>query len=304
MKKICEQCGHTYDVRPCRYDKSKFCSRQCKAKSMEQKVKCQCSNCHMDISVIPSKIGKHNFCSNKCVGEYNAKTYQDNRIVKHCEMCNKEFLVKPSYQSARFCSNQCQNHWQSTLVGSNANNWRGGGDVVTCKYCNISFQRKSPSSNQIFCCIDCKNSYWIENILHKTEKFKRNHRIGNELAFKQKKQTKPEFLLEKSLLEMGYRNNIDYISEQGFFGRYYADFFIPCLRTIIEVYGDYWHGNDKVFKALNDRQIYQREYDKNRKTMFEKYGFKYIIIWESDIYKDNNIITRYIKPLNDYTQDS
>ena len=293
-----------YDVRPCRYEKSKFCSTECKGKNMTHKIECKCHNCSKVIYVIPSKKGEHNFCSNKCVGEYNAKTYKDNRICKVCEICNTEFLVKPSYKDARFCSPQCQNKWQATLVAEQASNWRGGGQTVNCKYCNEQFQRKSPSSQQIFCCLDCKHSYWIENILHKTEEFKINHRLGNESAFKVKKQTKPEFLLEKSLLELGYRNNIDYISEQGFFGKYYADFFLPHSKTIIEVYGDYWHGNQNVFKQLTDRQINQIEYDRIRQNIFEKYGFKYIIIWESDIYKDNHIITQYIKPLNDYTQDS
>jgi hypothetical protein len=72
---------------------------------------------------------------------------------------------------------------------------------------------------------------------------------------------------------------------------YIPDFYLPESNTIIEVYGDYWHMNPKIYNeehnvcGLSFSYIHDR--DRKRKQFFEKkYNFK--ILWENDI-KEGNI---------------
>lgn len=53
---------------------------------------------------------------------------------------------------------------------------------------------------------------------------------------------------------------------------YYADFYIPSLKLVIECNGEYWHSEE----WKNDR-------DKNLKKFVEKTGHKIIFIWEYEI---------------------
>lgn len=69
---------------------------------------------------------------------------------------------------------------------------------------------------------------------------------------------------------------------------YRCDIFIPIQNkvnqnTIIECYGDYWHGNILKYPKLNQMQIEQIEEDKIRtKELIEK-GYRVIRLWENEI---------------------
>ncbi|MEK6922236.1 MAG: DUF559 domain-containing protein [Nanoarchaeota archaeon] len=82
---------------------------------------------------------------------------------------------------------------------------------------------------------------------------------------------------------------------------YQCDIFIPSMNLIIEVDGDYWHGNtdNPRYKILNGSQIKQREEDNLRtKELIEK-GFKVLRLWESDIRKMTlNDFIEKIKPFD------
>jgi len=86
---------------------------------------------------------------------------------------------------------------------------------------------------------------------------------------------------------------------------YQCDIFVPSMKLIIEIDGDYWHGNinNSRFKILNKHQIKAKEKDNIRtKELIEK-GFKVLRLWESDIEKMNlknfvEIIMSFRKDLN------
>jgi hypothetical protein len=72
------------------------------------------------------------------------------------------------------------------------------------------------------------------------------------------------------------------------------DGFDPDTNTIYEFYGDYWHGNPKVFDE-NDinpsnykpyKTLYQETF--NREESLKEAGYKIISIWESDWKKISN----------------
>ena len=70
---------------------------------------------------------------------------------------------------------------------------------------------------------------------------------------------------------------------------YQSDIFIPSINLVIEIDGDYWHGNtdNPRFKILNQKQINTKEKDVIRtKELIEK-GFKVLRLWESEVEKMN-----------------
>lgn len=76
---------------------------------------------------------------------------------------------------------------------------------------------------------------------------------------------------------------------------YQYDFGIKSLKILIEVNGDYWHGNPKFYnydgsdnkKVLNEIQINKKNKDIEKITWAKEKGFTVISIWEDDINHNN-----------------
>jgi len=69
----------------------------------------------------------------------------------------------------------------------------------------------------------------------------------------------------------------------------YPDIIIPSKKIIIEYFGDFWHGSpaafqdeDKIHPVINDTISNIRSRDENKRKILEQYGFKYIVVWESE----------------------
>ena len=73
------------------------------------------------------------------------------------------------------------------------------------------------------------------------------------------------------------------------------DFIIHGKRILIEVQGDYWHGNPDLFnddgtdgkRMLNEIQIKKKEIDIIKKKFAENKKFKVLYIWENEINNNN-----------------
>ena len=70
---------------------------------------------------------------------------------------------------------------------------------------------------------------------------------------------------------------------------YIVDFLLPNENIIIEVNGDYWHGNPLIYQKeqLNNLQLDLINRDINKKNELENIGYKVIYLWEYDLI--NNI---------------
>lgn len=81
--------------------------------------------------------------------------------------------------------------------------------------------------------------------------------------------------------------------------QYFADAFDPITNTIYEYYGDYWHGNPKVFdqekinkvKCKTFGQLYRQTID--RENTLKNAGYNIISIWESDWGKSKELKKTY-----------
>ena len=88
------------------------------------------------------------------------------------------------------------------------------------------------------------------------------------------------------------RNNINY-EYSPIMGSYQYDFIIHNKRILIEVQGDYWHGNPNLFnddgsngkRILNDIQKTKIEKDRQKLEFAKTHNFELICIWEEEINK-------------------
>jgi|SaaInlStandDraft_4_1057021.scaffolds.fasta_scaffold34844_2 very-short-patch-repair endonuclease len=75
------------------------------------------------------------------------------------------------------------------------------------------------------------------------------------------------------------------------------DFGCKSKRILLEVQGDYWHGNPKIYKEFNDMQMKNKNKDKTKIEFAEKHNFKLFHIWEKDV-KEGNL--RVLDSLQEY----
>ncbi|MDP3882231.1 MAG: DUF559 domain-containing protein [Nanoarchaeota archaeon] len=110
------------------------------------------------------------------------------------------------------------------------------------------------------------------------------------------KDSKPELKIQVFLSEL----NIEFISHKymEIEHAYMADIFIPSKNLVIEIDGDYWHGNSSnpKYKVLNKSQLEQVEEDKIRTKELTEKGFRVLRLWESNI--ENMNLQDFIKRIN------
>ena len=82
--------------------------------------------------------------------------------------------------------------------------------------------------------------------------------------------------------------------------RYTVDFLVD-KKYIVECYGDFWHCNPHQYtssyfnrgKKKTAEEIWER--DTQRKEQFQKMGYKFLCVWESDIRNNPKIVRSKIK---------
>jgi len=82
--------------------------------------------------------------------------------------------------------------------------------------------------------------------------------------------------------------------------KYTVDFLVD-KKYIVECYGDFWHCNPHQYtssyfnrgKKKTAEEIWER--DNQRKEQFQKMGYKFLCLWESDIRNNLKIIRSKIK---------
>ena len=81
---------------------------------------------------------------------------------------------------------------------------------------------------------------------------------------------------------------VEFISQKLFqskeYGRCYYDFYIPGINTVVEVDGDYWHGNAKMYPTLNEQQQKCKIRDQQKELVLKENNVILIRVWESDLY--------------------
>lgn len=70
--------------------------------------------------------------------------------------------------------------------------------------------------------------------------------------------------------------------------KYRIDAFNPITNTVYEFYGDYWHGNPKIYNPAHinthNKFLFRELYNKTllREEIYKNFNYKIISIWEAD----------------------
>lgn len=277
-----------------------------------------CKYCKKRFNTYPSRIknGKGKFCSKECYSKWmsennrgeNSPSWKGGKTTLYCEYCGNPFKVK-SYRkyTARFCSGICRAKWMSeTFRGKDSFNWKPR-DTRKCRYCGKDFEIEPYMPNNQFCNRACYikwlKSPIIEHPLHKDKidmvcvgcgkKFKiypyqkHNDKWLRKYCSKKcyiKNVTTPTGPEEK-FIEICKRHLLpfDYVGNGEFWlGSLNPDFVNKDKKTVIEIFGRYWH-QDKG--NIGEKQTYE-----GRKRYFEKLGWRCIILWEDEV--DDKVLSR------------
>jgi len=109
------------------------------------------------------------------------------------------------------------------------------------------------------------------------------------------KLTKPEREFEKLMKEM----SIECESQKIIGGSIY-DFYLPEYKMLVEIDGDYYHGNPAKYTKdqLNGMQKKNKLNDKEKDIQAKGFGYKIERVWEHDINKEySSVRMRFTKLL-------
>jgi len=275
-------------------------------------VICQICNQEMSFGRIKRHIKvQHEYIS---VDQYLKQYWSTLPLHKPCEVCNKNIVYK--YQT---CSKECRHYLKhehkgkpkpegfitdkhkeilrKILTGKPGRFTGHKHSEETKKIQSETIKRTKPHLGH-------KHSEETKQI--QSQRMKEYYAKGNEpwtksnphtpktieKIFKKRKMNRLE-LFVSSILD---KNNIKYthqffLSKDNVCKSY--DFKIKDTNILLEIDGDYWHGGpslDKHFYKLEE--VKQNDLLKNQ--LAENNGFKLIRIWESEIYKNPNIILETI----------
>ena len=110
-------------------------------------------------------------------------------------------------------------------------------------------------------------------------------------AFPRQENTKPERAIKEELIRWDYKEGKDFIHQYRFMNKFMCDFCFPQQKVVVEVYGDFWHGNPIKYagKKLHKHQIKGINRDKSKEAYIktvDSHSWTYLVLWESEIKKD------------------
>jgi hypothetical protein len=183
-----------------------------------------------------------------------------------CRVCRKVvYRQKHQLTDNQFCSRGC---YVTFRRGQDLGGW------VTLKCCECSsFFKKE----KYLCVRGLEGSYLCTSKCY--SKFK--SREGNT---PRTGATKPEKYFRGVLEEL----KMEFIPQKLFqskeYGRCYYDFYIPGINTVVEIDGDYWHGNPKMYRTLNEQQQKCKIRDQQKELVLKENNVILIRVWESNLY--------------------
>jgi G:T-mismatch repair DNA endonuclease (very short patch repair protein) len=192
-----------------------------------------------------------------------------------CQKCGKSF-IRDNWKEYKYCSKECS--FLCTCFKK--------GLIHTDKWFKAMKELKG-EKNHFYGKKHTKETKKLMSISHQ-ETYIKNPELRNVLRAYRKKQrfplrnTKPELQFQNFLEQLG----IEFYTHkyiEGMYQKYRCDIFIPTFNLVIEVDGNYFHGNPTQFKIFNDKQLYQIKRDKENTLKLKSLGYKVLRIWESEI---------------------
>lgn len=280
MDKVCPTCGKTFTRKT---NRQKYCSIECRVHSRKIIEIRKCIACGKEFEITSQNKDKI-FCSAEC--HDHGKAYKSK-----CIICGKEF---DSYSSnTKYCSSKCR-HFNPDKKRK-------------CCYCGKTFFPRVGHDNQKYCSLKCRNEH------PRVTKIKKHClNCGKEIEVWPCVAERTKYCSVECQMIGGHSNtdielivknwltikNIKF-TQQYEVGKYFADFFLDDYNIIIEVQGDYWHGNPLIYSKneLNAQQIDHMKRDKRKFGFYKHNHFKFYELWGKDIKEDIDKTMLIIKEL-------
>lgn len=228
----------------------------------------------------------------KLISKENKKEILEKKKIRNCCICNTE-CMRSKYLIGT-CSIECRkikikqrnllcknNHWCKSKSSDKIHEKR----VIKRKENDTLLNRVYIPWNK-----GKVNIYSVETIKKISDSALRQFHAG---VFRK---TNPERIFEEILKELTIKYQYSFIYKRRQF-----DFLLSDKNIIIEIHGDFWHGNPKIWgtdeKPLRDHQKMKRLDDAIKKTLVENDGFKYVEFWEYDLNHNRDDVKELVKEL-------
>jgi very-short-patch-repair endonuclease len=93
-----------------------------------------------------------------------------------------------------------------------------------------------------------------------------------------KKMTSPERIFESILKK--YKINY---KPQHILGTKIFDYYLTDSNTLVEIDGDYWHGNPEIYEEFSKMQKRTKKRDIDKKIIALGRGYNFLQFWEKDL---------------------
>lgn len=301
MEKQCEICNKNYKARR---KGQKYCSVECQYESYRkikvEKINTTCLFCGKVYSILPNKLnkGKSKYCSRECKDNHQKIIYTGsnnpsfNRIISDDEKKIRSEITKKLWQKEEYATKIKKSI--SLFVEKNGY-WPGSDEDSKIKRKQTMIEKFGLDHNWGGKYGERKCDKTTLELYGKTSV----EILGDYTHFYGKK-TDIESIFEELLIEMNIPYQIKFRiydkDKVNFWYREY-DFLLLDSNILIEVDGDYWHGNKEVFNELSDFQKSIQEKDRVKEDFAIKNGYQILRFWGKEIKNEKEQVKNKIKKL-------
>lgn len=301
MDKQCEICNKDYKPRR---KKQRFCSVECQYKSYRkpkiEKVLTICNFCGIEFNILPNKLlkGKGKYCCRECKDNHQVHIYSGSNNPTYGLKQSEEQKNNTSIRSKKLWENE---EYRSKVKngiskfietngyfpGTDDNSKRKRKETMVKKYgvphnwVGRYGERKCDKTT-----LDLYGKTSTQMLIEYSHYY--NKKTDIEKMF--------EIILEELKIPFQCKFRIYDKEKINFWFKEY-DFLILNTNILIEIDGDYWHGNEAVFKELTDFQKSVQVNDEVKEKFANDTGYDVVRFWGTDVKKNRQEVKNRIKEL-------
>ena len=297
MEKQCEICNKDYKPRR---KEQKFCSVECQHESYRkikvERIECTCLLCDKKFYKLQSNRGK--YCSKKCSDNHKKIIYLGennpsyNRKMSDDELKMRSEITKKLWEDESYRGKIKKS---KNLFFKKNGYWPGNDKDSMLKKKETMVKKFGVSHNWMGIYGERKCDKTTLDVYGKTSAqmlIDYSHFFGKKTDIEKMF----EVILEELEIPFQCKFRIYDKDKVNFWFREY-DFLILNTNILIEVDGDYWHGNQNIFEELTEFQKSIQINDEIKENFAKNKGYNVIRFWGSDIKKNSQEIKNRIKEI-------
>jgi len=118
--------------------------------------------------------------------------------------------------------------------------------------------------------------------------------LQNDLEKYAKKMSKKMTAPERAFQTILKKNKIVYQAQFILMNKIF-DYYLPDTKTLVEIDGDYWHGNPEVYEEFSGYQKHIKRNDVMKKNIALGMGYKHLQFWEKDLKENKQSVIDKLK---------